>query len=74
MQTDPTACHRLIGSLAALQRCYGAAPTGLPSRAGQVPYGNNEQGDCARCRAAFGIPSGPDHLMVFRMVVCPAAR
>jgi hypothetical protein len=51
MHTDPTACHRLIGSLATLLRCYGAAPTELPSRAGQVPFGNNEQCDRARPEA-----------------------
>ena len=32
MQTDPTACHSLIGSLAALLPSHGAAPTGLRGR------------------------------------------
>jgi hypothetical protein len=47
MQTDPTACHSLIGSLAALLRCHGAAPTGLRGRAGQVPFGDVEQSHLA---------------------------
>jgi hypothetical protein len=47
MQTDPTACHSLIGSLAALLRSHGAAPTGRRGRRGHVPFGNNEQGDLA---------------------------
>jgi hypothetical protein len=35
MQTDPTAYHSLIGSLAALLRSHGAAPTGLRGRRGR---------------------------------------
>jgi hypothetical protein len=43
MQINPTACHSLIGLLADLLRGHGAAPTGLRSKAGQVPFGHNEQ-------------------------------
>jgi hypothetical protein len=32
MQTDPTACHSLIGPLAALLPSHGSAPTGLRDR------------------------------------------
>jgi hypothetical protein len=48
MQINPTACHSLIGLLADLLRGHGAAPTGLRSKAGQVPFGHNEQCDRAR--------------------------
>jgi hypothetical protein len=48
MQINPTACHSLIGLLADLLRGHGAAPTGLRSKAGQVPFGHNEQCGCPR--------------------------
>jgi hypothetical protein len=48
MQINPTACHSLIGLLADLLRGHGAAPTGLRSKAGQVPFGDNEQSELAR--------------------------
>ena len=52
MQTDPAACHRLIGPLAALLRRHGAAPTG-------------PRGRPVRCRSVtmsgvvVPVPAGP---------------
>ena len=47
MQTDATACHSLIGPLAALLRSPWCSTLRAARQAGQAPFGNNEQGDLA---------------------------
>jgi hypothetical protein len=68
MQADPTACHSLIGSLAALLPSHGAAPTGLRGRP-------------VRCRSAtmtrvvVPVPVDPgmqDILWSSWMLACPS--
>jgi hypothetical protein len=47
MQTDPTACHSLIGSLAALLPPSWRSTHRAARQASQVPFGNNEQSEIA---------------------------